>query len=311
VLWDMVWAGELTNDTLAPLRSRARAGASASKSNARSIARRRPSLHGHMQLRRAGPAGSEGRWSLLAHTPDGPTETERATAASVQLLERMGVVTREAVRSSGIAGGFTAYYPVFRALEQAGKIRRGYFIAGMGGAQFALPGAEDRLREDGGATAIVVLCACDPANAYGAGLPWPRRETGAKPQRVSGAHVFSSDGYLLAWLSRSEKTLLCFIEPELIADPATRERCAGDLADALVALLHQAEGRRKAMLLEKIDDAFANEHWLAEPLCARGFRKTHDGLLRQRDRSWARRPAASGAAVIVGVGAVDEDVEPE
>jgi ATP-dependent Lhr-like helicase len=311
VLWDMVWAGELTNDTLAPLRSRARAGASASKSNARSIARRRPSLHGHMQLRRAGPAGSEGRWSLLAHTPDGPTETERATAASVQLLERMGVVTREAVRSSGIAGGFTAYYPVFRALEQAGKIRRGYFIAGMGGAQFALPGAEDRLREDGGATAIVVLCACDPANAYGAGLPWPRRETGAKPQRVSGAHVFSSDGYLLAWLSRSEKTLLCFIEPELIADPATRERCAGDLADALVALLHQAEGRRKAMLLEKIDDAFANEHWLAEPLCARGFRKTHDGLLRQRDRSWARRPAASGAAVIVGVGAVDEDIEPE
>jgi ATP-dependent Lhr-like helicase len=128
---------------------------------------------------------------------------------------------------------------------------------------------------------------------------------------VSGAHVFSSDGYLLAWLSRSEKTLLCFIEPEQIADPATRERCAGDLADALVALLHQAEGRRKAMLLEKIDDAFANEHWLAEPLCARGFRKTHDGLLRQRDRSWARRPAASGAALIVGVGAVDEDVEPE
>jgi ATP-dependent Lhr-like helicase len=308
VLWDMVWAGELSNDTLAPLRSRARGGAG--KSSARGLARRRPSLHGHMQLRRAGPAGSEGRWSLLVRDPNGPTETERATAVSVQLLERMGVVTREAVRSASVPGGFTAYYPVFRALEQAGKIRRGYFIAGMGGAQFALPGAEDRLRDDGGASAIVVLAACDPANAHGAGLPWPRRETGGKPQRVSGAHVFLSDGYLLAWLSRSEKTLLCFIEPELIADPATRERCAGDLADALVALLHQAEGRRKAMLLEKIDDAFANEHWLAEPLCARGFRKTHDGLLRQRDRSWARREAESGAALIVGVGAVDDEVAP-
>jgi ATP-dependent Lhr-like helicase len=105
--------------------------------------------------------------------------------------------------------------------------------------------------------------------------------------------------------------LLCFIEPEQIADPAARERCAGDLADALVALLHQAEGRRKAMLLEKIDDSFANEHWLAEPLCARGFRKTHDGLLRQRDRGWARNEAESGAALIVGVAAVGDEAEVE
>ncbi|PRQ10128.1 DEAD/DEAH box helicase [Enhygromyxa salina] len=338
-LWDMVWAGELSNDTFAPLRSRARGAGGSGK--ARSFARRRPSLHGHLQHRRAGPAGSEGRWSLLdpansllptvsqsakasasgrealARADNSldprPSETERATALSVQLLERFGVVTREAVRSASVPGGFTAHYPIFKAMEQAGKIRRGYFIAGMGGAQFGLPGAEDRLREQGDATPIVILSACDPANAYGAGLPWPRRETGAKPQRVAGAHVFMFNGYLLGWLSRTEKLLLCFIEPEQIPDVAERERCAAGLAEALLELLHQEQGRRKAMLLEKIDDAFANEHWLADELGKLGFRKTHDGLLRQRDRSWDRNSARSGSGAgnraIVGV--VERRAAPE
>jgi ATP-dependent Lhr-like helicase len=148
---------------------------------------------------------------------------------------------------------------------------------------------------------VVILSACDPANAYGAGLPWPRREGGAKPQRVAGAHVFMFDGYLLAWLSRTEKHLLCFIEPEQIADAAERERCATSLAEGLLALLHQEQGRRKAMLLEKIDDDFANQHWLAAQLCKLGFRQTHDGLLRQRDRSWERVPVEPGARPIVGV----------
>lgn len=284
-LWDMVWAGELSNDTFAPLRSRARGTAANTKG--RSFARRRPSLHGQLQHRRAGPAGSEGRWSLLDRMQGldaRPSETERATALSVQLLERFGVVTREAVRSAGVPGGFTAHYPIFKAMEQAGKIRRGYFIAGMGGAQFGLPGAEDRLREQGEAAPVVILSACDPANAYGAGLPWPRREGGAKPQRIAGAHVFMFEGYLLAWLSRTEKLLLCFIEPDQIVDAAQRERCATCLAEGLLALLHQEQGRRKAMLLEKINDEFANQHWLADELCKLGFRKTHDGLLRQRDR---------------------------
>ncbi|PRQ05340.1 putative ATP-dependent helicase Lhr [Enhygromyxa salina] len=311
ILWEMVWAGELSNDTLAPLRSRARGGKG--KGKARSYARRRPSLHGQLQLRRAGPAGTEGRWSLLRpsgpvdegsgdEAEPGPSETERATSSAVQLLERFGVVTREAVRSAGVPGGFSAHYPILKAMEQAGKIRRGYFIAGMGGAQFGLPGAEDRLRETGSDPApIVILTACDPANAYGAGLPWPRREGGAKPQRTSGAHVFMVDGRLLAWLSRSEKLLLCFIGPDELPDEAERERCAGHLAEALVALLHQAQGRRKVMLLAKIDDQFANEHWLAEQLCALGFRKTHDGLLRPRDRGWERSELQPGARAIIGV----------
>jgi ATP-dependent Lhr-like helicase len=302
-LWDMVWAGELSNDTLAPLRSRARAGARSTRSHAR----RRPSLHGHMQARRAGPPGSEGRWSLF-RAVETPSETERATATAVQLLEQFGVVTREAIRSAGLPGGFSAYYPIFKAMEQAGKIRRGYFVAGMGGAQFGLPGAEDRLREEPRDKPVTILAACDPANAYGAALPWPRRESGAKPQRIAGAHVLCVDGHLLAWLSRTEKSLLCFIEPELVPDPNERERLATALAEALVALLNHSAGRRKIMLLQKIDESFANEHALAEALTRAGFRKTHDGLLRHRDREWER--AAGRATVIGAVDAALDDEEP-
>jgi ATP-dependent helicase Lhr and Lhr-like helicase len=300
LLWDMVWAGELSNDTLAPLRSRARQRGSA---GARSFARRRPSLHGQLQLRRAGPPGSEGRWSLLRRAGQAePSETERATANAVQLLERFGVVTREAIRSAGLAGGFTAYYPIFKAMEQAGKIRRGYFIAGMGGAQFGLPGAEDRLREAPRDEPVVLLAACDPANAYGAALPWPKRESGAKPQRVAGAHVLCLNGRLLAWLSRSESSLLCFVDLDNVPDPNEREDLATALAEALVALLHHGAARRKAMLLRKIDDAFANEHPLAAALERVGFRKTHDGLLRRRDREWA-----AGDRPLRIIGAVDAD----
>ncbi|MFO7564360.1 MAG: crosslink repair DNA glycosylase YcaQ family protein, partial [Enhygromyxa sp.] len=310
-LWELVWAGEISNDTLAPLRSRARAGARSKRSHAR----RRPSLHGSMQLRRAGPPGSEGRWSArstVAGTDSNsgapPSETERATAIVVQLLEQFGIVTREAIRSAGLAGGFSAYYPILKAMEQAGKLRRGYFVAGMGGAQFGLPGAEDRLREEPRERPVTILAACDPANAYGAALPWPRRESGAKPQRIAGAHVLCVDGHLLAWLSRSENTLLSFLEPELLPDPNERERLATALAEALVALLNHSAGRRKVMLLRKIDDSFANEHWLAEALTAAGFRKTHDGLLRRRDREW-ERPSGRGQ-VIGAVDAVLDDEAP-
>ena len=182
-LWDLVWAGEVGNDTLAPLRARARKRASSRRSD-RGRGRRGFGGAG-LTRRRAGPPGSEGRWSLLCRSRAGletgsdagsetTSETERATATGVQLLERFGVVTREALRRSGVAGGFSAYYPLFKAMESAGKLRRGYFIAGMGGAQFGLPGAEDRLREEDRPEApTVILAACDPAHAYGLALPWP------------------------------------------------------------------------------------------------------------------------------------------
>ena len=311
-VWDLVWTGELGNDTLAPLRSRARGSTSARSSSSRGRTRGRPSLHGMMHSRRGGTPGSEGRWSLLKVPEPPPSATERATASVVQLLERFGVITREAVRAEGLAGGFTGHYPVLKAMEQTGKLRRGYFIAGMGGAQFALPGAEDRLRESSEHPPVVLLAACDPANAWGATLAWPKREGGAKPQRIPGAHVFAWDGHLLAWLSRSEKHLLCFVDATLHSDPAVRERLAGLLVDALVELLHQPNARRRALLLEKIDDAPAGEHELAPRLVDAGFMRSSSGLLRRRDRTWAREQVAKVRIIgAVEAGPEEDDADPD
>lgn len=305
-LWDLVWTGEVTNDTLVPLRSRARSKLGGPR--ARSRHRGRPSLHGLLHTRRSGPPSSEGRWSLL--TIPEHDATARATASMVQLLDRFGVVTREAVRSEGLSGGFAAYYPVLKAMEQAGKLRRGYFIAGMGGAQFALPGADDRLRERSEPQPVVLLAACDPANAWGACLPWPKREGGAKPQRAPGAHVIVWDGHLLAWLSRTEKHLLCFVDDSLHPDPAERERLGGLLVDTLVELLHQPGAQRRALLLEKIDDSFAGDHELAPRFVAAGFLRTPEGLLRRRDRTWAREQVG-GRVRLVGAVTAGEDDEAE
>src|SRR5262249_46587894 len=141
-LWDLVWAGEVTNDTLAPLRGYLRGSAGEEKDRRE---RRGRSLLG-MRSRRAGPPGSEGRWSSAARARDTPTETERRTALVRSLLERHGVLTREAVHAEEVPGGFSAVYDVLKAMEDAGKVRRGYFVAGLGATQFALPGADDELR---------------------------------------------------------------------------------------------------------------------------------------------------------------------
>lgn len=303
-LWDLVWSGEVTNDTLVPLRSRARSKFTSKGGRAR--LRGRPSLHGLLHTRRSGPPSTEGRWSLL--TIPEHDATARATASMVQLLDRYGVVTREAVRSEGLAGGFAAYYPVLKAMEQAGKLRRGYFIAGMGGAQFALPGADDRLRERSEPQPVVLLAACDPANAWGAALAWPKRE-GAKPQRAPGAYVIAWDGHLLAWLSRTEKHLLSFLDAALHPDPVERERLAGLLVDALVELLHQPGVQRRALLLEKIDDGFAGDHELAPRFVAAGFMRTPEGLLRRRDRTWAREQVGERLRIIGAVPASEDEGE--
>src|SRR5262249_49071337 len=160
--------------------------------------------------RRVGPPGSEGRWSLLPMARAGslqPTETERRMALARTLLERYGVLTREAVHAEGIAGGFSAVYDVLKALEDSGRIRRGYFVAGLGATQFALPGADDRLRalrDPSDEPRTFVLAATDPGNPYGAAIPWPERE-GARPQRAAGAQVVLRDGVLVAWAGRTER----------------------------------------------------------------------------------------------------------
>jgi ATP-dependent Lhr-like helicase len=272
-LWSMIYAGELTNDTIAPLRARLGQGKS----------KERPTRARMVRPRAQMPPGSEGRWSLLERWTAGapPNSTASAAARVEVLLERYGVLPREAIASDAL-GTFAELYPVLKALEEAGRIRRGYFVAGLGAAQFARPGADDRLRAlrtpNEGATGIV-LAATDPANPYGAALPWP--EGPERPQRASGALVVLYDGALLAYLGRGEKSLLTFLpaqEPE-------RSRAGAVLADALFELV-DGVGRR-ALVLATIDGQKARGHGLGEWLMRVGFTPVGDGyvLRYRRERS--------------------------
>jgi ATP-dependent helicase Lhr and Lhr-like helicase len=200
-LWDLVWSGEVTNDTFAPLRALGPRGRSGSAP--------RPSRRPLMRL---APPRAAGRWSLVSGLREPqPPATEALHALCGVLLQRHGVLTREAVLGEGIAGGFAGLYPALRAMEESGRIRRGYFVDGLGGSQFALPGAVDRLRQSAapvhGAEDAqpVALSAVDPANPYGATVPWP--ESAARMARAAGAYVVLDGGELRLYLERGGRSL--------------------------------------------------------------------------------------------------------
>ena len=273
-LWDLVWAGEVTNDTLQPLRALVRPPDPARE---RRIAAARGS-YGRATLsgRRSTPPEAAGRWSLVRNLlQDPPTPTERVTTRVRQLLARFGLVTREIVQGEALRGGFSAAYPVLRAMEEAGRIRRGFFIEGLGALQFALPGALERLRavrdlpEE---PKSVILAACDPANPYGAALPWPARSGGKRPTRSVGARVVLVDGHPAGWLSPDEKQLVTFLDA---LEPVLRERAAESLAAALAAEVETL--KRRAFLLESIDDAKQAPDPLHSALLATGFIHRDDG----------------------------------
>jgi ATP-dependent Lhr-like helicase len=222
-LWDLVWAGEVTNDTPGALR------AFLSTRAARAERRRR---FGPFRSRRHAPPSGAGRWSLVPIPRKPPSPIDRVLALAEQLLARHGVLTRDAVVAEEVPGGFAAVYPVLRGLEEAGRVRRGYFVAGLGGSQFAHAGALERLRAlkqaDPDASQGVVLAATDPANPYGAALPWPKTET-ARPMRAAGAHVALVDGALAAFLGKGEREIATFLP----ADEPGRSAVARALAEAL------------------------------------------------------------------------------
>ena len=192
LVWDLVWAGALTNDTLAPLRTRLGGGGThrskpaAPRARAAARGTAGPRLGRPPMPIRTGPPTVAGRWSRL---PDRePNATRRTTARTEALLERHGVLTRGAVMAEQVVGGFSAVYPVLRAFEENNRARRGYFVETLGAAQFGTPGSIDRLRTfaspdrvPGGA---VVLAATDPANVYGAALPWPERPAAGDPEAI-------------------------------------------------------------------------------------------------------------------------------
>jgi ATP-dependent Lhr-like helicase len=266
-LWDLVWAGEVTNDTPGALRAFLRTHAS------RSRERRFRSL-APLRSRRTAPPSAAGRWSLLALAKT--TATERATARAEQLLARHGVLTRDAVAAEGLAGGFSAVYPVLAALEEAGRIRRGYFVRGLGGSQFAHVGALDRLRtlrEAAAGSAAVVLAAADPANPYGAALPWPASGE-ARLQRAAGAHVFVRAGDLVAYLGRGERELVTFLPAE---EPA-RSQTAGAIALGLAEWA--ARAGRSFFGETSADGVPLGRSLLAPHLVAAGFARSGAGFRR-------------------------------
>ncbi len=288
-LWDLVWAGEVTNDTFTPLRALRwkRSGGRAS-----SRGRGRPG-----RLTALGPPEAAGRWSLVRPDPGGVgtvadgvgSLTERLHAQSLGLLERYGILTREAVASEGIVGGFAAVYPVLRAMEDAGRIRRGYFVDGLGAAQFALAGALDRLRavrepaEPPGSGLVHLLAAADPANPYGAALAWPRRgDTDRRPlQRAAGAYVVLVDGVATLYLERGGATLQTLPAAD---DPET----ATIGARALGALV--ADGRLRELVIRRVDGEDVAGSPFRALLSEAGFVAGYRGLvLRAGPRS---RPSA-------------------
>ena len=252
-LWDLVWAGVVTNDGLAALRARLSGRPRAPRG------RPRPG-----RLSRLGPPAAAGRWSLVtASAGEPPSPTEVIAARARQLLERHGVVTRETVRAEGWPGGFAAVYPALRAMEEAGRARRGYFVAGLGAAQFALPGAADRLRSERDVDAEpVVLAATDPAQPFGAALPWP--DTPGRPARGPGALVVLHGGRPAAYLERGAKRVLTFgSEPD-------------QWVDALTGLVKN--GRLRSLTIERIDDVPTRESPAAASLRAAGFVDSYRGL---------------------------------
>ena len=252
-LWDLTWAGAVTNDAFAPLRAPRLRAVPPSERQGRRFGRRRST---------AG-AAVQGRWSLTAPLlADAPGPGARLRAQAELMLERYGIVTRETVLAEGVPGGFATLYAELGNLELLGTARRGYFVEGLGGAQFALPGAVERLRSlpepDG---SYQLLAATDPANPYGASLPWPKLEGGRRPGRSPGAHLLLRDGEPLVFLERGGRGVLR-LQP---LEGAELEAAMAALADAV------ATGRLQKLAIEKLDGEAVIGSGHEEALIAAGF----------------------------------------
>ncbi|MFJ3698229.1 ATP-dependent helicase [Streptomyces sp. NPDC090052] len=282
-IWDLAWSGRLTNDTLAPLRSLLGSGRTAGSTAhraRRTVPRGRyGTLTGAARpASRTGPPTVAGRWSLLPAAE--PEATHRAHALARTLLDRHGVVTRGAVSAEGVEGGFSAVYRILSAFEDSGQARRGYVVEGLGAAQFAMDGAVDRLRaaatardrtDSGAPGRALVLAAADPANAYGAALPWPESPGGVghKPGRKAGALVVLVDGELILYMERGGKSLLAW---------PTEPDHPGLLAAGQALAAAAASGALGTVTVERTNGAAALTSDLGRTLEAAGFVATPRGL---------------------------------
>nr|WP_269940029.1 ATP-dependent helicase [Arthrobacter sp. HY1533] len=287
-LWELLWAGRISNDTFSPVRALLAGGHTAHKQKA-PPSRLRPARagrYGRLPGRAAGaqrgaPPLGAGRWSLLPASPladpasmGSAQATLRGHALAELFLDRYGVVTRGSVMNVGLPGGFGLMYKVLARLEESGKCRRGYFIEHLGAAQFAVPATVDRLRTFSEDAALnprppqaLALAATDPANPYGAALPWPPLESGHRPGRKAGALVVMVDGVLVLYVERGGRTLLCFSGDESVVALA---------AGALVQVVRR--GAIDKMAIEKVNGADVLGTPLAAALLAAGANSSPRGV---------------------------------
>ncbi len=266
-IWNLVWRGLLRNDALQALR----AYTERTSSNTRNAKpQRRVHQQSGFRSRRTTPPTAQGRWALNGVAFEAERSgTNWSHAIAQQLLARYGVVFRETAHAEGLAGGFSAIYDVMKALEESGRVRRGYFAADLGATQFAMPAAVDllrslRVRRDGDKSEMLMLAATDPANPYGALLKWPAGgDSGSSLTRSVGARVILCDGSLIAYLRRGNPNVQVFLPEE---EPA-RGQAAKSLAEFLVDRA-QMEG---GMLLTSVNGTAVVEHWMARTLLDAGF----------------------------------------
>jgi ATP-dependent Lhr-like helicase len=276
-LWSLVWRGMLTNDGMAALRAYCER-----QSNSKKPARR---VHNQMgfRSRRTTPPTGQGRWALQTAAFTGDRDATAVTAwkhATAQLLlNRYGVVFRETAHAENLPGGFSAIYDVLKAMEESGKIRRGYFAADLGATQFALPAAVDllrslregeRMQKEADRMEMVQLAATDPANPYGSLLRWPAGGDNASSlTRSVGARVILCNGALVAYLRRGNTNIQIFL-PE---DEPQRSNIARALATFLVERVQEQgdDGEIRGMLIATINGVAVGEHWMARSLLDAGF----------------------------------------
>ena len=287
-LWELVWNGEVTNDTLHPLRAFIR-GPDEQKRH------RAPDRR--FRSRRLVPKTAEGRWSLV-DVPGvaRPSVTEWSATTAQQILMRHGIVTRETMAAEGNVGGFSVVYPVLKALEEAGRVRRGYFIAGLGAAQFATPAAVEQLRqmrELPETRRTILLAATDPANPYGAAIRWPHlasetadRDRSRGPTRSAGARVILVDGFAAAFLRRNEHELLLFSPDE--------EPRRSQMTQEVARILRQLGTALGGLLIERINGQPAVDHPASTSFVESGFGRTAMGL---QLRSGARGASSDGTTI--------------
>ncbi len=289
-IWNLVWRGLLTNDALHALRAYGERTTSDRGRNAKPA--RRVHNQTGFRSRRTTPPTAQGRWALNEVAfAEGRNATEWSHAIAQQLLARYGVVFRETAHAEGLPGGFSAIYDVMKALEESGRVRRGYFAADLGATQFAMPAAVDllrslRVRRDGDKSEMLMLAATDPANPYGALLKWPAGgDTGSSLTRSVGARVVLCDGALLAYLRRGNPNVQVFLPEE--------EPARGQAAKALAIFFVERAQMEGGMLVASINGIAVAESFIARTLLESGFVAAPMGFNVRRELP--RLPVAASA----------------